>query len=132
MRIDLRRAIVVDAEARWRRRAGSSARRRRRSRQVEERRLALQALEVDRERPLVAVEREEGDVDLVAARPAGRDVSLPFARDRLHFDDVRAEVAEALRGERAGHGDRAVENPVAGKNAHKLASLLRKLGPAAL
>ena len=89
-------------------------------------RLTLRPLEINRERPLVAVQRKEGDVDLVSARPAGCDMSLPFAGDRLHFDDIRAEVAEALGGEGAGHGDGAVEDPVAGKNAHLgLLSLVR-------
>src|SRR5690606_15681324 len=42
---------------------------------------------------------------------------LPFAGGRLDLDDVGAEVAEALGGERAGHRDRAVDDSVAVENA---------------
>ena len=45
-------------------------------------------------------------------------MALPLARDGLDLDHVGAEIAEPLRRERAGHGDGAVENAVAGEDAH--------------
>jgi hypothetical protein len=75
------------------------------------------ALEIDGERALVAVEREERDVDLVAGRTSRRRETLPFARCGLDLDDIGAEVAEALGGERPGHRDGAVDDAVAVEDA---------------
>ena len=79
-------------------------------------------LEVDGERALVAVEREEADIDLVAARAASSGVTLPFAGDRLDLHDIGAEVSQTLRGEGTGHGDGTIENAVAAENAHGVRS----------
>src|SRR3546814_20213058 len=62
--------------------------------QIEQDRLALRRLEVDRERTLVAVERQEGDVDPVAARAARRGMALPFAGHRFDLDDLGPQIAQ--------------------------------------
>ena len=88
-----------------------------RARQLPEDLAALLRLEVDREAALVAVEREEARVDAVPRRAAAGDVAVPLARDGLDLDHVGPQIAEAHRGQRAGHGDRAVEHAHARERA---------------
>ena len=88
--------------------------------EFEQDRPALPRLQVDRQAALVAVQGQEGDVDPVAARAAGSGVALPLARDRLDLDDVGAEIAEPLAGERTGHGDRAIKDPISRKHTHQI------------
>jgi hypothetical protein len=37
-------------------------------------------------------------------------MALPLSGGRFHLDDVRAHIAHALRRERPGHSDGAIEN----------------------
>ena len=116
--VDRRQRLVVDAEAlddAWpvvlQEHVGALD-------EIEQQGLSVRRFQVDGEGPLVAVKREERDVDAVAARAAGGDVALPLACDRFDLDDVGTEIAEALRRKGPGHGDGTIENPVSAENAH--------------
>ena len=45
-------------------------------------------------------------------------MALPLAGHRLDLDHIGAEIAEALRRERPGHGDRTVQHAIAAQNSH--------------
>src|SRR5690606_4718959 len=80
--------------------------------------LSLFRFEIDGKRALVSVEREEGDVDLVASRAARRDMALPFAVDRRALDHIGAETAQPLCREGPGNGDGEVEHTDLAQDTH--------------
>ena len=94
-----------------------------RARQLPEDLAPFLRLEVDGEAALVAIEREEARVDAVPRRAAARDVAMPLTGDGLDLDDVRSQIAEPHRGQRARHRDRAVEHAHAREGS---AAILRR------
>jgi hypothetical protein len=77
---------------------------------------AFLALEVERERPLVAVEVHELAGQLAGVRFAAEGAQEVAAR-RLHLDDVGAVVGEIERRRRSHHDGGKVDDPNAGKCA---------------
>src|SRR6202012_4966945 len=67
--------------------------------------LALLSFQVDGERALVAVQRQERDVNAVRGAPARGGLTLPLTARRLDLDHVGAEFPEVLRCQRACHRD---------------------------
>ncbi|MNQ89827.1 hypothetical protein D3C85_1051440 [compost metagenome] len=119
-RIDLRKGLVIDPQTRGDARPVVLQEDIRRLDHLQQQGLALGRLQVDGQRPLVPVQRQEGNIDLIAARPARRDVALPFARRRLDLDHVGAHVAHALGGEGTSHGDGAVQHADSAEDSHCL------------
>src|SRR5690606_36021648 len=113
LRIDLRKRFVIDAEALGDTGAIVLEEHISSLDQIKQNLLTIRRFEIDGQRTLVTVERQEGHIDLIAFRTASCDVTLPLARGRLHLDDIRSKVAKTLRRKRPGHCNRAIQNTVA-------------------